>query len=66
MQITLPDDPTLNARATAGGFSSIDEYVLDLLNKDAERDAIQQGIDAMNVGKTRPFDEFDAEFRSNH
>ncbi len=33
------------------------------LDRDAERVAIQQGIDDMNAGRTRPFEEFDAELR---
>ena len=38
MQITLPDDARLDERAAAAGFASVEEYLLQLV----ERDALQQ------------------------
>lgn len=33
MQIELPNDPKLEARAAAGGFSSVEEYVRSLIEQ---------------------------------
>jgi hypothetical protein len=42
-------------------------HIVDaLLERDAERVAIQQGIDDMHAGRVRPLEEFDAEFRRKH
>ncbi len=46
MQITLPDDPELRDRAKAAGFYSVDEYVLQLVQRDVRReDAPQTAAD---------------------
>jgi hypothetical protein len=48
MQITLPDDPLLRQRAEAAGYKSIDEYVLQLVRRDAcsdSRDATEQSAE---------------------
>jgi len=66
MQINLPDTTDIQAQATAAGFANVDEYVFDLIERDKDRVAIQQGLEAMRDGKTRPFEEFDAEFRQEH
>lgn len=66
MQITLPDELDLETQATAAGFATVENYVHVLLERDAERIAIQQGIDAMRAGDVRPLKEFDAEFRREH
>lgn len=34
MQITLPDDPRIAAKAAAAGFANIDEYVRHLVEQD--------------------------------
>jgi hypothetical protein len=41
MQITLPDDPKLSRRAEAAGFANVEDYVLQLL----ERDVLQGEVD---------------------
>ena len=63
MKIELPNDRDFQAQAIAAGFATIEDYVVTLLDRDAERVAIQEGIDAMRAGDTQPFDEFDAELR---
>jgi hypothetical protein len=63
MTIDLPQDRDYHAQAIAAGFSTVEDYVVALLGRDAERVAIQEGIDAMRAGDVRPFDEFDAELR---
>ena len=66
MQIEIPDDFNVQAQAAAAGFASVDEYVAMLLERDAERVAISEGLQAMKEGRMRPFDEFDREFRQRH
>jgi hypothetical protein len=34
MQISLPDDPQIRERATAAGFTSVEEYVRKLVERD--------------------------------
>ena len=63
MKIELPNDRDFQAQAVAAGFATVEDYVVTLLDRDAERVAIQQGIDDMNAGRLRPFSEFDAELR---
>lgn len=66
MPVTLPDDPSLLAQATAAGFASVESYIYDLIGRDAERLAIQAGINAMREGRVRSFEEFDQEFRKQY
>ena len=37
MQITLPDDPKLRHRAHSAGFATVEEYVLQLVERDVEQ-----------------------------
>ena len=66
MQSNLPDDPRIQGLAAAAGYASVEDYVFNLIERDTERIAIQQGLDAMEAGRTRPFEEFDAEFREKN
>ena len=50
-------------QAAAAGFATVELYIQNLLEKDAERLAIQQGLEAHQAGRHRPFAEFDQEFR---
>ena len=63
MQIELPDDVDYQALATAAGFASLEDYVVRLLEREAERKAIQEGMDAMKAGDGQPLEEFDAQLR---
>jgi hypothetical protein len=63
MQITLPDSPRLKDQATAAGFLSIDQYVMDLLARDADRVAILQGLADRKAGRCRDAEEVEADFR---
>ncbi len=63
MMIELPADRDIQSQAIAAGYASVDDYVRVLLDRDAERVAIQQGIDAMNAGDMRPWEEVDADLR---
>lgn len=50
-------------QAMAAGFASVEDYVTELLIRDAERVAIQKGIEDWKAGKVRSFDDFDRELR---
>jgi hypothetical protein len=63
MKIELPNDRDFQTQAIAAGFSTIEDYLVTLFDRDAERVAIQQGIDDLKAGRVRPFEEFDAELR---
>jgi hypothetical protein len=66
MQIELPDDCDLRDRAATAGFASVADYVQMLIDRDADRVAILEGIAAVKAGNVRPFEEFDREFRAQH
>lgn len=66
MDLHLPDAIDLPDLAAAAGYANVDQYVRSLIERDKDRLAIQAGLDAMRDGRTRPFDEFDAEFRKEH
>ncbi len=48
MQINLPDDPRIQGLAAAAGYASVEDYVFNLIERDTERIAIEQGLDAMD------------------
>ncbi len=50
-------------QALAAGFASVELYVQNLLDRDAERIAIQEGLEDLKAGRVRHFDEFDREFQ---
>ncbi len=65
MQIEIPSDqePTVKSLAISAGFTTVEQYVLDLIERDGERAAIQVGLDQARRGEDRPLEEFDTEFR---
>ena len=65
MQIEIPLDqePAVKTLAISAGFASVEQYVLDLIERDGERAAIQVGLDQAGRGEGRPIKEFDTEFR---
>ncbi len=65
MQIQIPSDqaPSVRSLAVSAGITTIEQYVLDLIERDGERAAIQFALDHARRGDGRPFDDFDAEFR---
>ena len=66
MTLTLHDEPRIRSDANAAGFTTVDQCVESLLDRDAERLAIREGIEDMEAGRPRPFREFDAAFRAKH
>ncbi|HVJ86614.1 MAG TPA: hypothetical protein VM452_13275 [Caulifigura sp.] len=63
MQITLPDDSRLKDQANAAGFLSVDQYVMDLLSRDADRVAILQGLADRKAGRCRDAAAVEADLR---
>ncbi len=65
MQIQIPVDQAsfVRALAVSAGFATVEQYVLDLIERDGERAAIQVGLDQSQRGEGRPLHDFDAEFR---
>lgn len=63
MQITLPDSPRLRDQARAAGYLSVEQYVMDLLDRDADRVAIMQGLADLKAGRCRPAVEVEADLR---
>lgn len=63
MQITLSDGPRLRDQANAAGYLSVEQYVQELLERDADRVAILQGLADMKAGRGRPAAEVEAELR---
>lgn len=66
MQTDFLDTDQVRQQATVAGFSKVEEYVLNLLRQDRERQAVFQGLAEIEAGKGRPFEEFAAEFRKRH
>jgi len=66
MQLVDIDERTVLEQAAAAGFATPELYIQSLLERDAERLAIQEGIDSYKAGRHRPFDEFEQEFRERN
>ena len=64
MEIKIAANESLQNQAVAAGFGSLEQYIYTLLDRDAERVAIQQGIDALNEGRTIPAEEVYAGIRN--
>ncbi len=63
MQITLPDHPRFRDQANAAGFLSVEQYVIDLLDRDADRVAILQGLADLKSGRSRPAEVVESDLR---
>ena len=63
-------DQRIQSQLALGLYSTPAEVLAEALNaldeRDAERRAIQEGIDAWRAGDTQDLDEFDAEFRAKN
>lgn len=68
MQIAIPLDKEefVKQLATEAGYASVEQYVIQLIERDSERKAIKQALNEMEQGLGRPFDEFDRDFRAKH
>jgi hypothetical protein len=65
MQIQIPSDQEsfVQSLAVSAGFATVDQYVMDLIERDGERAAIQVGLEQAVRGEGRSMEEFDAAFR---
>ena len=66
MKLNQFSDAVVQSQAVAAGFATVELYIQSLLERDADRLAIPKGIDALEAGQHRPFDEFDREFREKN
>ena len=67
MTIDLPAQADgVREQAAAAGYASVEHYIQELLDRDAERLAILEGMAERRAGKGRPFEAFDQEFRARH
>lgn len=66
MELNQFDESAVRSQAVAAGFATVELYIQNLLERDADRLAIRKGIDALEAGKHRPFEEFDREFREKN
>lgn len=66
MEFNQFNESALRSQAVAAGFATVELYIQNLLERDADRLAIQKGIDSLESGKHRPFEEFDREFREKN
>ena len=64
MQIKLPEET--ESQSLAAGFASVEQYVRNLVLRDRERLAIEEGIAASKAGLIQDFDTFDRDFRKQH
>lgn len=63
MQIQISNEAEVQQMASSAGFDSIEEYVNRLIKKEADLQAVREGIEDAEAGKLRPLEEFDVEFR---
>ena len=66
MELNRFNDATVQSQAVAAGFATVELYIQSLLERDADRLAIQIGINALEAGQHRSIDEFDREFREKN
>ena len=68
MKIRIPNEvePAVRELAVRAGFASADLYVLSLISREVERLEWESALREVADGKYRPWQEFDAEFRSRN
>lgn len=66
MTIELQLDDDTKRQSVDAGFASVEEYLLNLLQRDKNRLAILKGIQDADSGNVRPFEDFDQEFQAKH
>ena len=66
MELNQFNESAVQSQALSAGFATIELYIQNLLERDAERLSIQKGINALEAGQHRLFDEFDREFREKN
>lgn len=66
MTIELKLDDDAKQQSIEAGFASVQEYLYNLLQRDRNRLGILKGLQDVEAGNVRSFEEFDREFRSKH
>lgn len=68
MLIAIPSEKEefVKHLATEAGYASVEQYVIQLIERDSERMAVKHALWEMEQGLGRSFDEFDREFRAKH
>jgi hypothetical protein len=66
MDLLNLNDPVIHGQAVAAGFADVGLYIRSLLDRDADRLAVIEGIASMKAGRVRPFEEFDRDFRARN
>jgi hypothetical protein len=66
MQLDGFHEQSVHDQAVAAGFASVQLYLQSLVEGDAERLAIQEGLDAIAAGEVSSFEDFDREFRQRN
>ena len=66
METNQFNSPEIKTQAAAAGFASVEQYIQNLLDRDADRLAIQNGLDALEAKNSRSFEKFDQEFRAKN
>jgi len=63
-EIYISDEAKL--QSIEAGFVNVEDYLYNLLQKDRDRLACLKGIQDIETGRSRPFTEFDSQFRKKH
>lgn len=67
MQVTLPDDARLEQRAQAAGFATVEDYLLQLVARDAEQEPSHGSQSRLSSAEwVRRFREFIATMKPRH
>lgn len=66
MQTDFLNSDQVRHQATVAGFDRVEEYVLNLIHQDRERQAILEGLADLEAGRCVSLEEFDADFRKSH
>jgi len=60
------NDASIQQQASVAGFETVQDYVENLLQRDAERLAVLEGLQAAAEGRVRPIEEFERDFRERN
>lgn len=61
IEIRLSDD--VQNQSTEAGYASVEDYLQSLLRRDRNRLDCMKGLRDVASGRTRPFEQFDTDFR---
>lgn len=63
--ILSEDNESLKVQANAAGYATTEQYLIALVEQDAERLAIQEGLDAIQNGEVRSAEDAFARIRES-